>query len=176
MIKPCFVNPLSLAVIITGIVRLISPLCQFLDQKRINISVNLQENGLIWMHVRSRILSIPENITVAAVITVLNVLLVALEQLHHNIDLVSSISDDRGRANFGGNCSVPGVETGVDAEDFFGLGVFFSWLGLWWEKEKIHADGVRGPDHGLNVEFGPAVTCHTNKLDKMLAVHYKGYE
>lgn len=53
------------------------------------------------------------------------------------------------------------MEAGVDADFLFVGGEFGVGGGV---EEELDAGAVRGPDHGLDVEDGLAVSCHADEL------------
>lgn len=114
------------------------------------------------MHIRAVVLSVPQRVAIPTLIAFLDECLLGVKGGHHDRRLVAGRQDDLGGVDLGVDGRVPGMEARVDADFLFVGGE----LGVRWRmEEQLDAGAVGGPDHGLDVEDGLAVTCHADELD-----------
>ena len=143
------------------------PLGQMLDQDRIDVAVGLDKDGLVGVDVGAKVLAVPQHVLVGGRVAVSNECLALVEGHHHEVNLVALLGEDLSGADLGVDGLVPvGVAAAKGhlipflAELVLGRGV----LGR--VQEELHSYRVGSPDHGLDVELGPAVCRHADKLGR----------
>lgn len=138
---------------------------QMLNQSRVNVAVGLDKNGLVRVHVGTKVLAVPENVTILRRVALFNVVLGLLERRHHQVHLVALLQEGARSTNLGMHSVIPAVVAAAQADRVvLGAEVVLDGGARRGVEEQIDAYAVGGPDHGLDVESGPAVCRHADQL------------
>jgi len=161
------------AVVVATIATALDPFGHLVQVGGVDVAIALEEDGFVRVDIGAEVGVVGQHVAVARRVALLLVLLGAVVGVHHDVQLVAGGLDDGRRADFRGHGAVPPVEAAVDARVqvrehvlSVGDGRFRHCSADLWagEEERLESDEICRPDHGLDVEDGPAVGCHSDEL------------
>lgn len=150
---------------VTVKIRCLLPRCQVLNKSRVDIPVGFDEYRLVRVNVGAKVLSIPEDVAILGSVALFDVFFGLVEGRHHQVHFVALLQEGARSPNLGMHGVIPTVVAAAQAyRIFLGTKVILHGRSGRWVEEQLHANAVRGPDHGLHMELRPAIGRHADQL------------